>query len=64
MGTWIKNIWTNPRTSVTAIIALGLLASQLASSYPTVKWIGVAATVLGAIAKFAMTDSPAAPPQK
>jgi hypothetical protein len=57
MLTWIKNIWTNPKSSVTAIIAIGLLATELAKDYPTARWIGIAATVLGAIAKLLMTDS-------
>ena len=51
MKEWITSIWTNPKSTMTALIAAGMLTATLAQNYPTAKWLGVAATVLGGVVK-------------
>lgn len=56
MKSWFLNIWNSPKSTITAIIAAGLLTATLAADYPTVKWLGVAATVIGAVVKLITKD--------
>ena len=56
MGTYIKNIWTNPKSSITALIGLGAAIAEISQAYPTIKWLALTATIIGAITKLLMTD--------
>lgn len=57
MGTWIKNIWTSPKSSMTAVIGMGVVTAIMAQQYPTIKWLGIAATILAAVSKLFMSDN-------